>query len=569
MIVGIDLGTTNSLVVYWDKKPIIIPNTLEEYLTPSVVGIDDDGSILIGKPAMERLFTNPQLTTANFKRYMGSQREIFLGDKKFYPEELSALVLKSLKADAEKFLKQEITEAVISVPAYFNDKQRKATKLAGELAGLKVERLINEPTAAGLAYGIHENQQDKSFLVFDLGGGTFDVSIIELFDRVMEIKASTGDNYLGGEDFTHVVANQFAKLSGLAEAYPNYTQDRKILSHLRAQAERAKIQLTEKDQVKIQLQIAEKLYQYEFTTQSFEHYTSELRDRIAHPLERALRDSQLKIAEINYIVLVGGASRMGFVRKMLAKMFNKIPLAHLDPDQVVALGAAVQAGLKKRDRALSDVVVTDVCPYTLGVDAMARATDINQMVLMFSPIIERNTVVPVSKSKTFYTLADYQSVVEFNIYQGESPSVAENILLGKLSLPVPINKAGKEGVEVRFTYDINGLLEVEATALSTQYRKSIIIENNPGAMTENEIKKRLAALAKLKIHPRDQLVNRQLLARAERLYEEFTKEDRAYIGRLIADFKAALETQDASVIKHAIKTITQKLNDIEQKLGIF
>ena len=366
MIVGIDLGTTNSLIAVWqDGVARLIPNMLGEFLTPSCVSLDEDGSILVGRAARERLQTHPERTAAVFKRHMGSDKVVHLGKRAFRAEELSALVLKALKADAEAYLGAPVTEAVITVPAYFSDAQRKATRAAGQLAGLKVDRLLNEPTAAALAYGMHQQGNESRFLVFDLGGGTFDVSILELFEGVMEVRASAGDNYLGGEDFVLTMMELFFERTGLPAKLKN---DPHFMQRLTAQAESAKRVLSAAPTATMRMRHDEKDHLLEIDEELLEKVCAHLLKRLRDPVERALRDANLRSSELDSIVLAGGATRMPVVKRLVTRMFGRFPASDINPDEVVALGAAVQAGLKMKDAALKEVVMTDVSPYSLGIE---------------------------------------------------------------------------------------------------------------------------------------------------------------------------------------------------------
>lgn len=579
MIIGIDLGTTNSLVAVWkDGKPVIVPNALGHSLTPSVVGFDERGDILVGMAARERLLTHPQQTTALFKRYMGTDREIRLerqpasskwkikpgsGPQKFRAEELSSFVLKSLKADAEAFLGTPVTEAVITVPAYFSDAQRKATKIAGQLAGLKVERLLNEPTAAALAYGLHQADLESKFLVFDLGGGTFDVSILELFDGVMEVRASSGDNFLGGEDFVTVLADRFMTEVGTPAGLPALRHTPALYQRLREPIEKAKRHLTGHDTADITIQWEGREHSWTITAHHFQELADPLLKRLRTPIERALRDAQIRATELDEVILAGGATRMPMVRKLVAKLFGRLPAANLNPDEVVVMGAAVQAGLKMRDAALNEVVLTDVCPYTLGID-IAEQTGVNQYETgIFLPIIERNSVVPVSRVRSVATLRDNQKEVEFNIYQGESHYVKDNIHLGNIAIPIPPRPAGGVSMDVRFTYDINGLLEAEVTVSETGQSHRLVIEENPGVLTPEQIEQKLDVLSSLKIHPREQTENRTLLARLERLYEQSLGDMRTEIGQQLSIFVSILERQNPGEIKEAHRTLIAYCDHIE------
>ena len=500
MIVGIDLGTTNSSVAVWrDGRAEIIPNALGHNLTPSVVGLDETGEILVGMAARERLITHPGQTAAVFKRHMGSPREFAVGRRKFRPEELSSFVLRALKADAEAFLGAEVREAVISVPAYFSDAQRKATRAAGQLAGLKVERLINEPTAAALAYSLERREVESKFLVFDLGGGTFDVSILELFEGVMEVRATAGDNFLGGEDFVESLVAGFLDWARKSEALDERDLDSRLRQALWVQGERAKRAITKRETGVMTLNIGGKEVSWSIDQDTFAGLCQPLLDRLRAPCERALRDARIRPSELDEMVLVGGATRMPSVRRLAAQLFGRLPTVHLNPDEVVTLGAAVQAGLKARDAALDEVVLTDVCPYSLGIQIVQSLGRDQVRDGVFAPVLERNTTIPASRVERFFTASHYQQELQIDIYQGEARQVKDNIHLGQIKVKVPPKPSGQESVDVRFTYDINGLLEVEATVVSTGESQSIVIEGNPGVLSAEEIEKRLAELGRFKI----------------------------------------------------------------------
>ncbi|WP_214347410.1 molecular chaperone HscC [Pseudomonas congelans] len=561
MIVGIDLGTTNSLVAVWrDGSSELVTNALGETLTPSVVGLDDEGQILVGKAARERLQTHPEKTTALFKRYMGSAQEIRLGFATYRPEELSSLVLKSLKADVERAFGEPVTEAVISVPAYFSDAQRKATRIAGELAGLKVEKLINEPTAAALAYGLHQKEGETSFLVFDLGGGTFDISILELFDGVMEVRASAGDNFLGGEDFDRLLVEHFLTLHRDERDFPGKEQ---VTPSLRREAERVRKALGQENSVDFVLRHADREWRKTITQEQISDLFAPLLTRLRAPIERALRDAKIRVADLDEILLVGGTTRMPLIRKLAAGMFGRFPALTLNPDEVVAQGAAIQAALKQRDAALEEVVLTDVCPYTLGIETTQYVFNGYQSG-HYLPIIERNSVVPVSRVRTVNTIADNQEHVLLKIFQGESRLVKDNIALGELNIPVPKAKAGEVELDVRFTYDNNGLLEADVRIPMTGENHKLVIENNPGVMTPAEIRERLKVLEALKVHPREQQVNTHLTARLERLYQEYLGEARETIGVWAAQFQRVLETQDDRQINELRKQLEQQADRFER-----
>jgi molecular chaperone HscC len=561
MIVGIDLGTTNSLIAVWENgAPRLIPNSLGEKLTPSCVSVDEDGSILVGRAARERLQTHPARTASVFKRYMGSDKQIRLGNREFRPEELSALILRSLKEDAEAALGHPVTEAIITVPAYFSDAQRKATRAAGQLAGLRVDRLLNEPTAASLAYGINLRDAETRFLVFDLGGGTFDVSVLDLFEGVMEVRASAGDNMLGGEDFVLCLINHFFEQQKIPVGLKS---DAHFMQRLIAATERAKRALSDSPSATIQIAHNDTEYAMPLDEAALERVCASLLQRLRDPVERALRDANLRTTELDNVILAGGATRMPIVRRLVARMFGRFPACDINPDEVVALGAAVQAGLKMRDAALDEVVMTDVSPYSLGIEVSMQLGDRSFSSGHFDPIVERNTPVPVSRIKRYHPVSDNQKYLELNVYQGEARMARDNIRLGSLKIPLPALAVEDSGIDIRFTYDVNGLLQVEATVVRTQETHTLVIEGNPGMLSEAEIAARFITLSELKIHPRDRIEHRTMLARAERLYQQLRGPGREWFGARIAAFEQALETQDRRVIDPVRAQFEATLNDIE------
>lgn len=562
MIIGIDLGTTNSLAAIWqDGASRLVPNALGTYLTPSCVSLDQDGSLLVGQAARERLQTHPDRSAALFKRHMGSDKPFRLGDRDFRAEELSSLVLRALKADAEALLGAPVLEAVISVPAYFSDSQRQATRIAGELAGLKVERLINEPTAAALAYGLHQQQDETQFLVFDLGGGTFDVSVLELFEGVMEVRATAGDNFLGGEDFVAEIVKQFLQR---AEVPAQARDDPRFMQQLLAQAEIAKIKLSQQAESRLRVAWRDTEYALDLTQDRLANWSEPLLARLRAPVERALRDARIRSADIATVVLAGGATRMPLVRQLVTRMFGRFPNIEMNPDEVVAAGAAVMAGLKMKDQALDEVVMTDVCPYTLGVEVTRTLPSGQRVDGHFSPIIERNSVVPISREETYSPVDDNQPEVELNIYQGESRLVRDNILLGTLKMPLSRRPRAESSFQVRFTYDVNGLLEVEAGMPGSSQRQRIVIQNADKQMSDAEVRRRLEELASLKIHPREQTANRTLLARAERVYQVLRGDERHHLANEILLFEQVLEQQDARLIPPARARLMQEIDALER-----
>ncbi|MCF6299994.1 MAG: Hsp70 family protein [Proteobacteria bacterium] len=551
MIIGIDLGTTNSVLAVWKAgKAELIPNSFGEYLTPSVVSIEKDGTIHIGKTAKTRALLKPLESAVNFKRYMGSDKQYRFHTKSFSPIELSALLLKRLLEDAENHLSEKISEAVISVPAYFNGIQRKATKQAAELAGLKVEKLINEPTAAAIAYGLQDKPEYTDFMVIDLGGGTFDVSIMEYFDGVLEVKASSGDNFLGGEDFLQVMIDHYISKAGIK---PNKlsAEDRQKIN---LRIEQAKRQISANKNHLIEPFLNIKSSPVDFVYSEIVKLCEPLLQKIIKPIERCLKDSKLEPVDMDEIILVGGASRMVFFKSIITRMFKKIPRTDIDPDQTVAIGAAIQGGLKAKDQVLGDVVLTDVCPYTLGTGVVNSNDIMGTHGLLFDPIIERNTIIPVSRVKSYVTASDNQKSLVLDIYQGESRLVKNNIKLGVIEVNIPKAKAGEQRVELRFSYDVNGLLEVDAHVPSTDQSYQKVINNSPGELSQKEIDKSHAKLSGLKVHPRENEQAIELIMRAESLFEDSIEEDRILISNALGEFERILERQD---LKEIAETTTK------------
>lgn len=559
--IGIDLGTTNSLVAYWaEEEAKVIPNILGKNLTPSVISLDDNGEILIGDIAKERLITHPHSTVSNFKRDMGTGKIYKLGTNEFTPTELSSLILRSLKEDAEAYLGEEVNEAIISVPAYFSDIQRKATQQAAELAGLRVDRLISEPTAAAIAYGLDNINTDLVFLVFDLGGGTFDVSILELFDDIMQVRSVAGDNYIGGEDFTKVIYNYFINHNNIDRKL----LDRKVVSRLKKIAEECKILLSEKEEYEMVMSIDDKEYRTTITRGLFEKLCNNLIQRLMQPMARALRDADITIDDLDAVILMGGATRMPIIKNIVSKVFKMYPYANINPDETVSIGAALQAALKNRDEGLKEIILTDVCPYTLGIEVLKDRYNNDTEEVTFSPIIDRNSPIPVSRVERYNTVYDNQTSMRIKVYQGENRKPSNNIFLGDVEISVPPRPAGEERVDVRFTYDINGLLEVQVTSLSTMETKSTVINNYNNNLSEKELNKRKKILDKLKIHPRDRMENRLLLAKADRLYEECLGDVREYIADCISEFEKVLISQNELRIKEASERFKAEIKKIEE-----
>lgn len=559
MIVGIDLGTTNSLIAYFTEDgPKIIPNRLGKNLTPSIVSIDEEEQVYVGETARERMLLYPNSAAAVFKRDMGSDRKYQLLHKSFRPEELSALVLKALKEDAEAYLGEEVTEAVISVPAYFNDDRRKATKRAGELAGLKVERIISEPTAAAIAYGLYQSHENAKFLVFDLGGGTFDVSILELYDSIIEVRAVAGDNFLGGEDFTRVLEQMF--LDKHKELDPDSFSFQTI-KHMTKQAELCKKGFSESNTSSMVCNINGKSYEMEVTLDAYEMACEDLLEKIKQPIKRSLADAHIKIKDIDKVVLVGGATKLSFVRKFVGKLFRTFPDININPDEAVAMGAAIQGAMKERNTLIKEVILTDVCPFTLGTEVVLEREEHVYESGHFCPIIERNTTIPASRTERVYTIRDNQTKLQIKVLQGESRFAANNLLLGELNIKVPPAKAGEQSVDITYTYDINSILEVEITVVSTGEKVKQIIKGGHTDMSDKEIEERMQEIAYLKIHPREKEENKLLLLRGERLYEESLGHDRRVVERELQKFDDALNTRNHGVIDEAREEFKAFLKD--------
>ncbi|RKH00534.1 molecular chaperone DnaK [Corallococcus sp. CA047B] len=503
-VVGIDLGTTHSLVAALDGagRPTLLTNRLGQRLTPSVVGLDAEGRLHVGESARTQLLVHPERTVAEVKRRMGRDLPVTLGDRRYSPTEISALILRALREDAERALGGTVTEAVVTVPAYFSDAQRQATKDAGELAGLKVERLLNEPTAAALAYGVDHLDAEQYVLVYDLGGGTFDVSVLEMFQGVLDVKASAGNNQLGGSDFDQLLAGwlgaQFERAHGVSLAGNLAAQVR-----LKAAAESAKIALSAVDAVPVVIPFlapgrggAPASLEVEVTRARFEGLITELIRSTLEPMESALRDAKLSRKSIAEVVMVGGSSRVPLVRQLVAEYFGREPRAGVNPDEAVALGAALQAGLKTGAMsAARGIMITDVCPFTLGVEVQASVGR-ERVGGVFSPLIPRNTTVPVSRTETFATTVEGQRSVEIRVFQGEGRLVRDNLLLDEYTVEgVPPARAGAEKVAVTFTYDINGILNVTTRVVSTGKEAVLVVDKRSqrlGPEQRLEARERLA-----------------------------------------------------------------------------
>lgn len=506
-IIGIDLGTTNSaMAVMQAGKAEIVANSEGQRTTPSVVAVNKNGERLVGQVARRQQVTNSANTIYEVKRLIGRnfndkevQRDLKLmgyeivksgqgvkvkmGDKEYSPEEISAMILGKLKADAEAFLGQPVTEAVITVPAYFDDSQRHATKDAGKIAGLEVKRIINEPTAAALAYGLDKKKADEKIAVYDLGGGTFDVSILELGDGVFEVKSTNGDTHLGGADFDRVIVNyfvdEFKKDQGI-----DISDDKAAMQRLRDEAEKAKIELSTTNEVDINLPFltadadGPKHFEHKLTRAKLESLVGDLIDKTAIPCEKALKDANIKASEIDAVVLVGGMTRMPAVQEKVKEIFGQEPMKGVNPDEVVAIGAAIQGGVLQGD--VKDVLLLDVTPLSLGIETLGGVA---------TKLIERNTTIPTSKSEVFSTAADNQPQVEIHVVQGEREMVADNKSLGRFVLDgIPPAPRGVPQIEVTFNIDANGILNVSAKDKGSGKEQSITIQNS-GNLDKDEVEK--------------------------------------------------------------------------------
>lgn len=571
-MIGIDLGTTNSLATYIDDNGEIqfIKNEYGNILIPSVVGIDENDDIILGELAKERRMMNAGETASNFKRRMGTDAKIKVKNRTFDAQMLSSFVLKHLKENAEKQLNEKINRAIISVPAYFNDKQRRDTKMAAELAGLTVERLINEPTAAALSLGSNILNQNLKFIVLDLGGGTFDVTLLETFEDIMEVLSISGDTMLGGEDFTTKICEIFLKNIKLSIA--DLSRDER--TKLYTKADRAKKLISLKN-VEIEMEIKGKKYKSEITQENFRETVKPLLVKMKVAIDKALQDGNTDAREIEKVILVGGAVKLGIIEEFVEKYFhkmrgekiyfnnddfienNKLVSIAADPDTVVAYGVGIAVGMKERNKVFKERILTDVCPFTLGTEIVGRR---------FAPIIPRNTTVPTSRSEYFYTIEDYQSQVTVGIYQGESLNIDDNLFLGEFLLDVPQNLAGKEAINVRFTYDINGILEVEAKVVSTGLKKSKLIVN--GDLSEEEKNEKIKMLEEIKIQSENKNKDKLLLERANRIYAEIVNtEIRNHISEYLENYQKIVVTGDRIRIQKTKKSFSEFLDKIDPEIN--
>ena len=558
-MIGIDLGTTNSLATYIDDNGKIefVKNEYGNILIPSVVGIDENDDIIVGELAKERRMMNAGETASNFKRRMGTDAKIKVKNRTFDAQMLSSFVLKHLKENAEKQLNEKINRAIISVPAYFNDKQRRDTKMAAELAGLTVERLINEPTAAALSLGSNILNQNLKFIVLDLGGGTFDVTLLETFEDIMEVLSISGDTMLGGEDFTTKICEIFLKNIKLSIA--DLSRDER--TKLYTKADRAKKLISLKN-VEIEMEIKGKKYKSEITQENFRETVKPLLVKMKVAIDKALQDGNTDAREIEKVILVGGAVKLGIIEEFVEKYFHKMrgEKIYFNNDDFIEnnkLVSIAAVGMKERNKVFKERILTDVCPFTLGTEIVGRR---------FAPIIPRNTTVPTSRSEYFYTIEDYQSQVTVGIYQGESLNIDDNLFLGEFLLDVPQNLAGKEAINVRFTYDINGILEVEAKVVSTGVKKSKLIIN--GDLSEEEKNEKIKMLEEIKIQSENKNKDKLLLERANRIYAEIVNtEIRNHISEYLENYQKIVVTGDRIRIQKTKKSFSEFLDKIDPEIN--
>jgi molecular chaperone DnaK len=569
-IVGIDLGTTNSCVAVKEGDSVtIIPNTEGSRTTPSVVATTKDGERLVGQLAKRQAIVNPDNTIISVKRHMGKDHKERMGGKEYTPQEISAMILQKLKRDAEEYLGEPVTKAVITVPAYFTDAQRQATKDAGTIAGLEVARIINEPTAAALAYGEDKDGEHK-LLVFDLGGGTFDVSILDVGDGVFEVLATSGNNNLGGDDWdlrvTEWLVKEFKRTDGI-----DLTKDRMAMQRLREAAEKAKVELSSMPETSVSLPFitadsnGPKHLEISLSRAKFEELTSDLLEKVVEPTKRALSDAGLTPQEINKILLVGGSTRMPMVQKKIKELLGKDPTKGINPDECVAAGAAIQGAILSGDH--KNIVLVDVTPLSLGLETLGG---------VFTKIIDRNAAIPVSKSQTFTTAADNQTQVEIHVLQGERSMAKDNVSLGKFFLDgIPSAPRGVPQIEVTFNIDVNGILNVTAKDKGTSKSQHITIQSSNLSEQEIEKMKRDAEAHEEEDRKRKEAAELKneadsLSYQAEKtlkdLGDKVTAEEKSRVESEIAALRSASEGEDSEATKKAMEALTASLHELSQRL---
>jgi Molecular chaperone len=553
--IGIDLGTTNSLAVtYKDGKSVKIKNPLDEYITPSAVSIDDDGKILVGETAKDRLISHPDRSASEFKRNMGLRTTVELEGVKYTPEELSSLILKKIKADCEAFLGEEVEEAIISVPAYFDDNSRRATRVAADLSGLHVERLINEPSAAALSYLSKNGYGDGTYMVIDFGGGTLDVSVVDVFENIIEILAVAGNNKLGGKDFNEAIARDFCTKNEL-----NYDELSSVEKAVIYRAsERAKIALSDIPVVMIEVPLEKQKYTLTLTNNELISISKSIFEGIRDPVRKAIHDSRKTLQNIDKVILVGGSCKMPTVKEFIRQITGITPDTSVDPDTAIAEGAAIYAAMKNKE--LKDVILTDICPFTLGV---AVNNDIlNDGSAMMSPIIPRNNTLPSSISKPYFAASQDQTGISIRVYQGENIHPEQNLFIGSLELKSPPTKRGDKICDIKMTYDINGILIVDVITLDG-YKETKAFRSNDSVLTEDQIEKIRAKMeSAMLVSPEDEKY-RALIARAERVYEESFNEQRALITGRLMNFKAAINMRDPIKVRESYNALSDLLDRLE------
>ena len=546
-IIGIDLGTTNSCVAVMEGgKPVVIANTEGARTTPSVVAFTKTGERLVGEPAKRQAVTNAEKTISSIKRYMGQDYKVSIDDKKYSPQEISAMILQKLKADAENYLGEKVTEAVITVPAYFNDAQRQATKDAGKIAGLDVKRIINEPTAAALAYGL-DNEKEQKIMVYDLGGGTFDVSIIEIGDGVIEVLATNGDTHLGGDDFdnriTQWMIDEFKKTEGV-----DLSNDKMALQRLKEAAEKAKKELSSATTTNINLPFitataeGPKHMDLNLTRAKFDELTKDLIDRTAVPVQNALKDAGLTAAELSKVLLVGGSTRMIAAQEKVKQLTGHEPSKTLNPDECVAIGAAIQGGKLAGDAGAGDILLLDVTPLSLSIETMGGVA---------TRLIERNTTIPTKKSQIFSTAADNQTAVDIHVVQGERQFARDNKTLGQFRLDgIPPARRGVPQIEVTFDIDANGIVNVSAKDLGTGKEQHITITSGSN-MSDDDIDKAVKEAAEFEAQDKKRKEGIDARNDADSMVFQTEKALQEVGDKIDANDKAAVEA-DLNALKEAI-----------------
>lgn len=572
-VIGIDLGTTNSLAAYWaDGQPRLIADECGQVLFPSVVSYICGEGLAVGTQAKKRILTHKKDTAASFKRFMGTEKKYRLGDKDYTAMELSAMVLERIKKNAEYFLKEEIEEAVITVPAYFNDKQRSDTKKAAKIAGLSVKRLINEPSAAALAYRTTYGEKDLTLLVFDFGGGTLDLSYVECFDNIIEIVAVAGDNYLGGDDIDQLIAKYFCEENGLAwkendaltqncKTENNSTRIDLTISEYAALmqcAEDAKCRLEQENEVELVLEVSGKTYTSKLNQDILFEICMPLFSRIKKLFIHILRDAQARVSDLDDLIMVGGSSRLTVVKRFLTELLGKEPIVLGETDKVVAMGAGVYAGIRARREDIRDMLLTDVCPFTLGVETWRKKSDLQGYLL---PMIERNSTLPTSHCQRLVTMNDYQDGITVRIYQGEEYYAKDNLFLGEISIPVYPKPAGEEWIDVYFTYDINGLLYVEV-ANAQDVRNHILLSNQE--LSRSELERYRKEMQKLMIPPIQQEENKKILEELTQYYHNSVGGRREQIGLFINWFARYLHSGRRYLIVQAVEKAKQQVQFLEE-----